>query len=176
MSVIYIASSFYIVDPFTLTKWLVSSTSDTMMLGDHNTRVKFWEMAFKLFQVKPFGYGLGRAGHVAARFFTPNSRDAVFYSTDGWYLKLLCETGFPGFILYLFFFFTFLFSFTKILFGKVILKLTDKLEFCFFMAVFISINLQNIVSNVLDFSIINYFFWMLMGYSSYQISLNITRK
>ncbi len=164
---VYLGASFYIADPFIFTKWFIHTSSETASMGTNMVRVKFWNSSYSLFLDRPYGYGLGRAGHIAARFFSPDSKEAAFYSTDGWFLKLLCENGIQGLVLYIFFSISFIYYCLANLIKNV--DVNDKDRVYFFFVFFISINFQNMVSNVLDFYMINYFFWMVIGFASSQI-------
>jgi hypothetical protein len=122
-----------------------------------NTRSRFWAESIKDFVEKPEGYGLGKAGHIAARFFPKESNEAAVYSTDGWYLKLANETGIWGVISYL----------VLAIFHLVYcIKywLVDRYSIhTYLFVMFIVIGIQNIVSNVLDFYSFAYFYWLIIG-------------
>jgi O-antigen ligase len=102
--------------------------------------------------------GIGKAGHVAARFLNENTSNASVYSTDGWFLKTLIETGIWGLLSYLIFACTFF-----ILLIKNIVRDRKNRILVFLLTVFIAINLQNMVSNVLDFYLFSYLYWGLIG-------------
>ena len=80
--------------------FIASSTAETIMIKKGLSRVDLWLGAFNDFINNPMGYGLGKAGHVAVRFFGKLSNEAATYSTDGWYLKLANETGIWGLFSY----------------------------------------------------------------------------
>ncbi len=82
-----------------LQKWTLSSTASTITLKKEVTRVSRWEYSMNDFRLKPMGYGLGNAGAVAYDKGNPENKATL--STDGWFLKLACETGIPGLISFL---------------------------------------------------------------------------
>ncbi len=162
MMVTFLPLSFYIDSPQTVIQWMVSSTANTIQIKKGDTRSDLSRSAIKEIEKYPFGHGLGKAGHVAVRFSKTDEQHAnqdqlSENSTDGWFVKLACETGIIGLISY--------FMITIILFVFCIKKIR-KTEFDFFsflLTVFLVVNIQNLVSNVLDFYLFSYLYWFLIG-------------
>jgi hypothetical protein len=151
--------SYYINSPSEFIRWTMHSSVGTVSLEKNNTRADLWKKSFEDFRYNPFGHGLGKAGHVAARFSNKNYKEFSASSTDGWFLKLANETGVWGLISYLFLALTFSIQSVKYIYQK-----NNKL-FIFIFVIFIIINIQNIVSNVLDFYLLAHLFWLLIGIS-----------
>lgn len=139
--------------------WIFTSTADTMAMTDDVSRVKRWLISFEDFKKRPWGYGLGKAGETAFRFFKDTTTPAAVYSTDGWYLKIACETGIYGLLSYL--------LLSGIYFFKAIkfLKLNSTTFVSFSFALFLMINAQNIVANTLDFHPFIGIYWLIIGIS-----------
>ena len=110
------------------------------------------------------GYGLGKAGHVARRFFKDDDKTASVYSTDGWYLKMACETGGWGILSFTIISFLYFFQSLKYLRKK---RGTINL---FFFLIFIFTSIQNLGSNVLDFYIFANLYWLIIGFSQNMIN------
>ncbi|PJC62099.1 MAG: hypothetical protein CO022_06325 [Flavobacteriales bacterium CG_4_9_14_0_2_um_filter_32_27] len=159
ISIQFLALGFYINSPKVVSSWMIKSYTETADLENGVSRVELWKNAFHDFQKKPFGYGLGKAGHVATRFYSKKSDVAAVSSTDGWFLKIINETGLLGLLTY-------------VLLSIVFIKTTwnnykeKHIPIVGFMLImFILVNIQNIVSNVLDFYLFSYLFWMLLGFT-----------
>ena len=116
-------------------------------------------MAFEDFTDKPMGHGLGKAGHVARRFFKEGDKSASIHSTDGWYVKVACETGVWGFLSFA------IISFIYFIQSIKYLRKNKGSIYLFFFLIFIFVAIQNIGSNVLDFYIFANLYWMLLGFS-----------
>jgi hypothetical protein len=148
---------FYVSNPIEFGSWIVSSSKETVEMKKGVTRVDLWEKSNKDLLSHPFGLGLGKAGHVAARFHSKNDKKASTSSTDGWYLKLMLETGYIAlafyFLIALFFALKWWNYFRKYGF--------DILTFIFVLG--LVVNVQNLVSNVLDFYLFSYFYWFIIG-------------
>jgi hypothetical protein len=164
---VFFMTTYYIASPGEVFWWIAGSTMDTFGLRKGVSRVDLWLKAFANFKDHPFGYGLGKAGHVAARFYNENSVDADVFSTDGWFLKILNETGIWGVASYLFLAASYLIICLK---SKLLKNKTGLL--LFFFTMFIMINIQNIVSNVLDFYLFTFLFWAMLGASVSMIYKN----
>jgi len=139
--------------------YIFTSTNNILHLQEGNTRVALWKESYKGFTNHPNGYGLGKAGHVAARFFGHSSDKASTFSTDGWYLKLLNETGIWGLLSYVIVFIIYLKQSFKYL------KYQKYSIFNYIFIVFIMVGIQNIVSNVNDFYLFSLLYWLLIGFS-----------
>ena len=125
-----------------------------------NTRLRYWGNAFYEFKLKPLGYGIGKAGHIGNRFFKDENEGlASIYSTDGWYLKLLCETGVFGFLSYIILALFFVLPILKSLRNN-----KNSLLFCAFI-IFVFASIQNIVSNVFDLYLCSSLIWLFVGIS-----------
>lgn len=157
MTLVYFSVAYYIATPSVFIDWILHSASETIGLKAGVTRVDLWIQAFSDFKNHPFGLGLGKAGHVAARFFEKSSTEASATSTDGWFLKLANETGVWGLFSY--------FALSAFLFISSIryIRKFGYDFFCFLFVIFLIINIQNLVSNVLDFYLFSYLYWMLIG-------------
>lgn len=137
--------------------WILKSSSETMSLEKGNTRVDLWYEVINTVQHNPMGLGLGKAGHAAVQNFPPGTPGVSFASTDGWYFKLMLETGVLSLALYLV---MALFFFIAII--KYIRRNSfDFVSFIFIM--FVTVGLVNLVSNVLDFYLFSYLYWLILG-------------
>jgi hypothetical protein len=143
--------------PKEATKWIAESYVEAADLEKGVTRVDLWKSALHDFQKKPFGYGLGKSGHIATRFYSDKSDVAAVSSTDGWFIKLANETGFLGLISY----FTLAMVFLITTWKSFNLHHTPIIGFT--LVIFVLVNIQNLVSNVLDFYLFANFFWLLLG-------------
>lgn len=140
----------------------VISDEDTAQVSNiKNTRAKFWALSIRSFKNKPSGYGLGKAGHVANKYKgqLKDAKNASIYSTDGWYLKLINETGIWGG-------FSYLFLFTMFIYGCIQKFSIYKKDttFVFGLTIVFMIALQNVMSNVLDFYSFPILYWMIIGF------------
>lgn len=157
---VFCITAFYITSPGEVFFWLADSTVETVGLKKGVTRVDLWIHAFENFREHPLGFGLGKSGHVAARFFTEKSAGADIYSTDGWFLKIMNETGLWGLISYLV---------MSVNYGILYLRRKTfrdrKGILLLFFAIFVMVNIQNLVSNVLDFYLFSFLYWMIIGAS-----------
>lgn len=162
--VVFLAVSFYISNPVEFFDWILTSTSETAGLKSGVTRVELWMQSFETVKSHPFGLGLGKAGHVATRFLSDSNLENVsIASTDGWFLKLMLETGFLGVLLYIL-----VALYLSILVIKFMLN--NSFGFMSFAWVlFIIVNIQNLVSNVLDFQLFTFLFWMIVGIMSLKL-------
>lgn len=160
MVMIYLVTTSYIASPGEVFWWIAGSTVDTFGLKKGVSRVDLWLKAFANFRSHPFGYGLGKAGHVAARFYNETSAEADVFSTDGWLLKILNETGIWGIASYLLVVISYFYLCLK---NKLLYNKSSMLIFYFIMV--IMVNLQNVVSNVLDFYLFTFLFWAMLGTS-----------
>jgi len=158
IAIAFLFTGYLNASPEDIFMWIFQSTSDTVGLKEGVTRVDLWMNAFGNFNENPFGMGLGNAGHVAARFYDSNASNADVYSTDGWFLKTLLETGIWGLFSYLLFAGAFL-----IVISRQLKHHKQRPVLVFIVALFLAINLQNIVSNVLDFYLFSYLFWGISG-------------
>ena len=148
---------FYVSNPIEFGSWIVSSSKETMEMKKGVTRVDLWQKSNKELLSHPFGFGLGKAGHVAARFQSEKDKKVSTTSTDGWFLKTILETGYIAlafyFVISLFFALNWWSYFRKYGF--------DILTFIFVLG--LVVNVQNLVSNVLDFYLFSYFYWFIIG-------------
>lgn len=163
MVFLFLMVALYIGSPIEYIKWIISSTADTVSLKEGVTRVDLWIHAFENFKDHPFGYGIGKAGHVASRFYAQSTSEADVFSTDGWLLKLANETGIIGLISYLGLCLTIFISFLRMKFYKYP-------ELILLFTFFIIYNIQNLVSNVLDFYLFAFLFWILIGVFANHLS------
>jgi hypothetical protein len=158
--------SIYISTPSEFIIWIQQSTSETISLKVGVSRVDLWIQTISDIQQYPFGRGLGKAGHVAARFFDNSATDASITSTDGWFLKLANETGVWG--LFSYFFFTIFIFYNSIKY----IRYYGVDFFTFLFVFFIVFNIQNLVSNVLDFYLFSYLFWFFIGMMVFHFKLH----
>ena len=135
----------------------MKSSSSTLILEKGVTRVDLWMKAFADFKEHPLGYGLGKAGHVATRFFGKNSSEASVSSTDGWFLKIAGETGLWGLSTYFFLAVSFIVRSLNYIRNK------SYSLFHFLLILFVVVNIQCLVSNVIDFYLLSYLFWLSLG-------------
>lgn len=157
MIILFMCISFYIGSPLKFITWILKSSSNTINLEKGVTRVDLWMKAFADFKEHPFGYGLGKAGHVAVRFYGKQSSLASVNSTDGWFLKIAGETGVWGLFSYLTLAIIFLLNSIKYIKGH-----TYNI-FHFLFILFVVVNIQCLVSNVIDFYLLSYLFWLSIG-------------
>jgi hypothetical protein len=171
--IICLVSSFWsyiLVGSFAPIAWLFSSAADTLEFGAGITRVELWKRSIHDFMTHPWGYGLGHAGVVAIRFLKGTDTPAAVYTSDGWFLKILCETGIPGLASYLFLCGVFFFKGIRFIFK-------DKSSFfTLVFAVFLMINAQCIVGNTLDFYPYVAVYWLLLGFAVNFMSGKIEPK
>ena len=156
MAILFLMVALYIGSPIEYVKWIISSTTETVSLKEGVSRVDLWIHAFENFKNHPLGYGIGKAGHVAARFYAQNTSEADVFSTDGWFLKLANETGIIGLISYFSLCLTIFIEFLRTKFYK-------QPELILLFTFFVIYNIQNLVSNVLDFYLFAFLFWILIG-------------
>jgi O-antigen ligase len=149
-----------------LMKWVFVSSKQTATLETSNTRVSLWTDVIHSIKHDPMGLGLGKAGHTAVQLFPPNTPGVSFASTDGWYFKLMIETGIPALILYLA---------MALVFFIAMIKYISKNRFDFvtvIFTIFVVTGLVNIVSNVLDFYLFAYLYWFLLGIFVFKLKQN----
>lgn len=144
-------------DAFFLFGFIMKSSVNTMEMGDHIKRVDFWTTSVTDFKSHPMGFGLGKSGHVANRLFKDTDVPAAIYANDGWYLKLLLETGIPGFLFFVLLMFFIINS---------VLQIQNSYDKAFFLCLLLIIGFQSIVSNVPDFTFASFFLWLLIGLRS----------
>lgn len=157
---VYFTTSFYIASPGEFLRWITDSTMETVMLKKGVSRTELWFNAFSNFNSHPLGYGLGKAGHIAHRFYSEGSTRADIFSTDGWFLKLANETGLWGLISYFCLMILYLITVLK----RKLYNYRHSLNILFFSIV-VLVNVQNFVSNVLDFYMFSFLFWTIFGAS-----------
>lgn len=149
--------SLFVKQFWQLMKWVFISSKQTVSLESSNTRVSLWSDVMHSVKYNPMGLGLGKAGHTAGQLFPPNTPGVSFASTDGWYFKLMIETGIPALILYLA---------IALIFFIAMIKYMRKNRFDFvtvIFTIFVGAGLVNIVSNALDFFLFTYLYWFLLG-------------
>lgn len=157
----FLIVSFYINNPLKFSKWILFSTQETVQLKEGNTRADLAKNTYQLIADNPMGIGLGKAGHVAVQRFDPARKDVSFTTTDGWYLKLLVETGYIGLLFYILILITFIIYCLKYM-------RTHRFDWMWFIFVFGAVvSLQNVVSNVLDFYLFAYLYWFILGLCVY---------
>jgi len=145
---------------YNMINFTVKSAASTITMEESLTRVELWRRSWISFTEQPWGYGLGKSGHIAWRLFKDTTTPSSPYSTDGWYLKLLGETGIPGAL-----FFTGLLSFFTLQIRKYqLLTIDSSTSFIILLLLFILV--QNIVSNVFDYYCIASFTFILLGHLS----------
>ncbi|MBI3510840.1 MAG: O-antigen ligase family protein [Bacteroidetes bacterium] len=159
MIIISTAVSFYATGSMKLLQWIFSSTADTVSLVNGVSRVNRWEVTWHDFLQRPWGYGLGKAGAVAFRYLVHSTVPAARYSTDGWLLKLACETGIFGVASYLVFCCSYFFP------AFVRARRNPSSVSSFAIAIFLATNAQSIVSNVYDFAPYIFIYWLIIGIS-----------
>jgi hypothetical protein len=142
---------------YNMVNFTVKSAAETATMEGSLTRVELWRRSWIDFVNQPWGYGLGKSGHIAWRLFKDSNIPSSPYSTDGWYLKLLGETGIPGAI-----YFVILLGYFTIAIKKS--KLIFDSETTVLILIFLFVLLQNVVSNVFDYYCIAPLFFMLLGY------------
>jgi hypothetical protein len=140
-------------------KWIFTSTGDTITLADGVSRVNRWEVSFADFRERPWGYGLGKAGATAFRFLRDSDIPSAPYTTDGWLLKMACETGVYGLLSYLVMCGIYFFQAVKEILKQRFSFITLAIAF------FLMVNAQLIVSNTLDFHPYITIYWLVIGYS-----------
>ncbi|MEO6882915.1 MAG: O-antigen ligase family protein [Bacteroidia bacterium] len=160
MLIVLVFTSFYATNSLKLVQWICHSSVETANMQAGVTRVNRWQVSLLDFKNQPQGYGFGKTGAVAYRYFINSpSIPAARYTTDGWYLKTACETGVYGLLSYLILAGTFLFYTLK----KVIKNKSPNLIFT--LGIFFVINIQNIASNTLDFYPYIIVYWLIIGFS-----------
>jgi O-antigen ligase len=137
--------------------WVFSSTTSAIKLENKETRVSRWAESYEDFKAKPEGYGLGNAGAVS--FNSEEQNNEASLSTDGWFLKLACETGWTGLISFASLALICFLELWRNRFNNI-----NKMEFSslgFVLIVFF----QCFASNVLDFYPYIGIFWFILGLS-----------
>lgn len=140
-----------------LMEWVFISSKQTASLEASNSRVSLWADVMHSVQHNPMGLGLGKAGHTAVQLFPPNTPGVSFASTDGWYFKLMIETGIPALVFYLVVSLIFFISMIRYI------RRTGLDFVSVIFAVFVVTGLVNMVSNALDFYMFSYLYWFLLG-------------
>jgi hypothetical protein len=151
-------------------EWIFQSSKQTVSLEAKNTRVGLWIEVMHTFKNNPMGLGLGKAGHAAVHLFPPNTPGVSFASTDGWYFKLMIETGVLALIMYL----SMAFSFFIYMLRYVRKNAFDFVSFIF--TVFVVTGFVNVVSNALDFYLFSYLYWVLLGLFVFKLKQNNNAK
>lgn len=146
--------------------WIFSSTMDTLLIKKGITRVELFIRTVHDLQVNPFGYGFGKAGILATRFFTEDTPGISYYSTDCWYLKIACETGILGIISYLVLIGNYSWSV-----GGYLMKNKNEMLLLFIFLFFILFNIENVVHNLPDFFLLSNFYLLLAGFGQNYITL-----
>jgi hypothetical protein len=158
MFVIAAIVSFVATGSFKMLIWIFSSAAETMQNTKGVTRVNLWQSSYSAFTKNPWGYGIGKAGWLAFRYLK-NDPDAVPWATDGWYMKISCETGIIGITSYIILsLIYFIYAFRFVISNRNTLV-------SFFLMIFIMVNAQNKVSNVIDFSPYISLYWFMLGVS-----------
>jgi hypothetical protein len=157
ITAISFALSLVLVGSIAPVGWIFHSTVDTFGLAEHNTRANLWESSVQDFMAHPGGYGLGHSGVTAVRFLKNGIIPAAVFTTDGWYLKLACESGIYGLLLYFGIFGFYFYKAARFSFK------TGLTFFSFMFAMFIMVNAQNVVENVLDYYPCISLYWLIMG-------------
>lgn len=165
MSISVTVSYILIGDLYPL-KWVFSSAADTLGMSKGVTRVELWKHSMNDFYLHPIGYGLGHSGAVAVRYLKNANIPAALYTTDGWYLKLACETGIFGLLTYVL-----LSAFLFVKGIKFVIK-NSMTYFSFAFVAFFMVNTQNVVENVLDFYPYIFVYWMIIGFGINTIIRN----
>jgi hypothetical protein len=142
---------------YNMINFTVKSAAETATLEGGLTRVELWRRSWIDFMHQPWGYGLGKSGHIAWRLFKDTSVPSSPYSTDGWYLKLLGETGIPGALFFISIIYFFVVEIKKA-------KLLINQETTVVVLIFLFVLLQNVVSNVFDYYCIAPLFYLLLGH------------
>ena len=137
--------------------WFIESTRNTLDGEGSVSRVVLWQRSWRDFLDKPFGFGLGKAGHVAYRFLLDSDVRAAVWSTDGWYLKMANETGIPGLVTIVILFVTAALFFVRHF------KVLASLPSVWLTGAVLFVAVQCVVSNVLDFFFVAPLFWFLFG-------------
>jgi O-antigen ligase len=148
---------FFIPQFSELMEWVFISSRQTASLENANTRVSLWNEVIRSIEHHPFGLGLGKAGHAAVSLYPKNTAGISTASTDGWYFKLMIETGVQALAFYL--------VMSSIFFISMIryIRRTGLDFVSVIFAIFIVTGLVNVVSNALDFYMFSYLYWFLLG-------------
>ena len=140
--------------------WIFQSAADTASFSDGVTRVMRWKISLHDLSQQPWGFGLGKAGATAYRFLLERPVPSAPYSTDGWYLKLACESGIQGLLAYLIIGLIYFFRSVKFAIRNknsiVVLAL----------AMFILVSIHAVPSNTLDYHPFISIYWLIIGYSA----------
>lgn len=153
-----------------LMEWVFISSGQTLSLDGENTRVSLWAEVLKSIESNPMGLGLGKAGHVAVQMFPLNTPGVSRVSTDGWYFKLVIETGILALVFYLGMSLMFFISLIRYI------KLNGIDFVCVIFAVFVATGLVNVVSNALDFYLFSYLYWFLLGLFVFRLKQEINEE
>lgn len=139
--------------------WLFSSSSETVLLKKGVSRVELWKKSYQSYKRRPiWGYGIGATGAGAIKFFKGDDINAVIYTTDGWYIKLLNEIGIIGSGIFLLLFYYII--------DKAYFLTSDK--YIYEGAVFLFVIIVGFFNNVLDFFMLNTLVYFLLSKSKIQ--------
>lgn len=153
--------SYSLIGKIEMQSWVFKSTTSAAKLQNKETRVNRWTQTIEDFKARPQGYGLGNAGAVS--FNNNDDENEASLSTDGWFLKHACETGWIGLISFALTSIVLLIKLWKNRFYNI-----DKLGFSVLGLCFI-VFIQCFASNVLDFYPYIALIWLIIGLSIKEI-------
>lgn len=134
--------------------WAFASTSETVRMTEGVSRVELWKKSYKTLLSHPFGYGIGKAGAGAVKYFG-SAADAAVYTTDGWFLKIWNELGIiTGSI----------FIGLLVFFSKIRLKGSFDKRYSYLL---LFIWLNALVNNIYDFYPYNLIFYLFMSLNNF---------
>jgi len=130
--------------------------------GSAYERTETWKDALNIFMHRPFGCGLGVGGQINLG----NEKTFKMFGIeviDGYYLKIIVETGLMGILSFLIFLIC---SITQLVLS---IKKTDhfiKMHHIVTTSILIGLCFQSVGSNPFDFIIISPFIWLFLGISN----------
>jgi len=152
-----------------LDKELIVKTWQQILEAKSIQREDMWEGVIHAVSKRPIGYGLGTVGHIGERF----QNELPYFApliTDGWYLKVLAEGGFPLLISFVFFQVAFLVR----MFWLIRRTRDETLPFrVAVFSVFVGACVHSIVSNLWDLFMVAHLLWLIVGLGTRPYKRNL---
>ena len=126
-------------------------------------RTDNWKVALNSLQEQPFGYGLGVGGQINLDNYKSYQISGGITVIDGFYIKLLAETGLIGILSFMIFIFL---SIIQLINSIVRSENTQKAFHVVTLSILIGFCMQSIGSNPFDFITVSPILWILLGLSN----------
>jgi hypothetical protein len=156
---IIVIGGIMIMIPNHLDKELIIRTWQRTLEERSIQREDMWKDVINSVAKRPIGYGLGTVGHIGERFQyeIPYSAPLI---TDGWYLKVLAEGGFPLLMSFVFFQWLSLMRMFRLI------KRTRDETLPFRVAtfsIFLGACIQAVPTNIWDLFVVSHLLWLIVG-------------